>query len=243
MESSLKDSGGFWNTPKVVYSEATKSLLKNLMQEANVSNTYRQQINSQVKKGESLDQSLKNRPVRHKRNITKSNNARKMGRSFKPGIRPRHAIEASMKDDTPPYRPKPVPATSGPAEKTRLAYLMTYGEEPRAKPLDPRRNENGRFAYLKRRVHGVRKLGKNYDDNGDPLPGDDERFLELIREVKERRQFLDQMKVMGKEHIYKNEVETEISQLVREMEQIDMKRSAELEKAIELQETRGQQPH
>ncbi|KAG5454529.1 UPF0193 protein EVG1 [Clonorchis sinensis] len=242
MEPSVNVDGGFWNTPKVVYSEATKSLLKNLMQEANVSNAYRQQINSQVKKGESLDQGLKNRPVRNKRTNAKSNNARKMGRSFKPGIRPRHAIEASMKDNT-PYRPKPVPATSGPAEKTRLAYLMTYGEEPRAKHLDPRKNENGRFAYLKRRVHGVRKLGKNYDDNGDPLPDDDERFLELIREVKERRQFLDQMKVMGKEHIYKNEVETEISQLVREMEQIDMKRSAELERAIELQETRGERLH
>ncbi|GAA53547.1 hypothetical protein CLF_110473 [Clonorchis sinensis] len=160
------------------------------MQEANVSNAYRQQINSQVKsnlcwlkslnvqlEGESLDQGLKNRPVRNKRTNAKSNNARKMGRSFKPGIRPRHTIEASMKDNT-PYRPKPVPATSGPAEKTRLAYLMTYGEEPRAKHLDPRKNENGRFAYLKRRVHGVRKLGKNYDDNGDPLPDDDERFLE-----------------------------------------------------------------
>ncbi|KER23963.1 hypothetical protein X801_10468, partial [Opisthorchis viverrini] len=210
------------------------------MQEANVSNAYRQQINSQVKKGEPLDQSLKNRPVRNKRSTTKSNNARKMGRSFKPGIRPRHAIEESMKDDT-PYRPKP--ATSGPAEKTRLAYLMAYGQEPRAKHLDSRKNENGRFAYLKRRVQGVRKFGKNYDDNGDPLPDDDDRFLELIREVKERRQFLDQMRVMGKEHIYKNEVETEISQLVREMEQIDMKRSAELERAIELHETRGQRLH
>ncbi|KAF8560979.1 hypothetical protein P879_08172 [Paragonimus westermani] len=119
-------------------------------------------------------------------------------------------------------------------EKTRLAQLMAYGEEPKLRTSDPRLLENGRFAFLRRRLQGARKLGPHGTEEDNPCT-DEDRFTELIKEVKERRQFLDQMRVMGKEELYKSKVETEISQLVREMELIDMKRSAKMQGTIDEQ--------
>lgn len=225
-------NGGFWNPPKVQYSEQTKSILKDLMRESNVANSYRQKINSQLSKGESLDSSLKNDTVLTNKRINKRSTTKKAPRFYRPGLRPQHVILSKLNEE-PPYRPPPVPQNAGAAEKTRLAHLMAYGEDPRSKATDPKRMENGRFAFLRRRLQGTRKLGQHgTDEDDDPCTRED-RFTELIREVKERRQFLDQMRVMGKEDLYKSKVETEISQLVREMELIDMKRSAELQRAIE----------
>lgn len=104
---------------------------------------------------------------------------------------------------------------------------MTYGAEPTSKRLSDADATSGRFGYLRRKIEGIRKVGEQKEDEGDKID-DEERFSELIKEVKERRQFLDQMRIMGKEQLYKNKVETEISQLVREMEEIDIRRSEEL---------------
>lgn len=49
-----------------------------------------------------------------------------------------------------------------------------------------------------------------------------------MREIEERRAFLDQMAALGQDKLYRNTVETEISQRVRRLEIIDKMRSEEL---------------
>ncbi|CAL8081953.1 unnamed protein product [Calicophoron daubneyi] len=219
-----KNDGGFWNTHKVVYSKETKDLLKNLMNESRVSNTYRQTINRKLSEGESLDRCvLKDDTPRKGRELKKTKPVR---RSLCCGLRTKSMIDALKKNDDPPYRPSPVPPTAGAPEKERLAYLMAYGRLPDKKHNTLNESENNRVGYLRRKLDGERKTGEEEsDEQGD-------RFDELIKEVKERRSFLENMEAMGKEKSCKQIIETEISQLVREMEEIDKKRSAELEKII-----------
>lgn len=47
-------------------------------------------------------------------------------------------------------------------------------------------------------------------------------------EIEERRQFLEDMVTLGKGHQYQHLINTEISQKIRELEEIDRKRSEEL---------------
>uniref|UniRef100_A0A8D2CW29 Chromosome 22 open reading frame 23 n=1 Tax=Sciurus vulgaris TaxID=55149 RepID=A0A8D2CW29_SCIVU len=65
----------------------------------------------------------------------------------------------------------------------------------------------------------------------DPAPEPD-RFEELVKEIQERKEFLDAMEALGQGKKYQGIVLTEISQKLREMEDIDRKRSEELRKAL-----------
>ncbi|KAF6772255.1 hypothetical protein AHF37_07896 [Paragonimus kellicotti] len=128
MPVSQENNGGFWNTPKVVYSEQTKTIIRDLMRESNVANSYRQKINSQMSKGETLNTSLNNDSETTNKRINKRTSSKKATRFYRPGRRPRNVILNAL-DDEPPYRPPPVPKHAGAVEKARLAHLMAYGEE------------------------------------------------------------------------------------------------------------------
>ncbi|CAH8641993.1 unnamed protein product [Dicrocoelium dendriticum] len=228
MSTAQPNSGGFWNTTKVVCSEDTRKLLKSLIKESNVANSYRHQLTSQIATSESFASKPRNQGRAPQRDVAQKVPRKAKLKSSRPGIRPKHVIQA-MLDQSLGYKPPPVPKTAGQAEKLRLAHLMTYGEVQKPRHPAEINPQNGRFAYLRRRIEGTKKLAK--DVTGEP--NEEDRFSELTREVKERRQFLDQMRVMGKEQQYKNQVETEISQLIHEMEQIDLKLSSELHPAME----------
>ncbi|KAF7257226.1 hypothetical protein EG68_04738 [Paragonimus skrjabini miyazakii] len=176
MPVSQENNGGFWNTPKVVYSEQTKAIIKDLIRESNVANSYRQKINSQMSKGEALNVSANNDNQTTNKRTNKRTSLKKTTRCYRPGRRPRNAILNAL-DDEPPYRPPPVPKHAGVVEKTRLAHLMAYGEEPKSRTSDPRRLENGRFAFLRRRLQGSRKLGPHGTEEDDPCT-DEDRFTE-----------------------------------------------------------------
>uniref|UniRef100_A0A3B1K2K8 Si:dkey-43k4.3 n=1 Tax=Astyanax mexicanus TaxID=7994 RepID=A0A3B1K2K8_ASTMX len=55
-----------------------------------------------------------------------------------------------------------------------------------------------------------------------------DRFQEVLDEIEERRQFLEEMTALGRGRDYNHIINFEISQKIKELELIDMKRSEEL---------------
>ena len=50
----------------------------------------------------------------------------------------------------------------------------------------------------------------------------------VLKEIEERKQFLDDMKRLGKDQLHNNKISTEISQKIRELELIDKQRCDKL---------------
>ncbi|XP_069764458.1 UPF0193 protein EVG1 isoform X2 [Narcine bancroftii] len=63
-----------------------------------------------------------------------------------------------------------------------------------------------------------------------------DRFDELCNEIEERQQFLEQMESLGRGKKFRGIIHTEISQKIREMEEIDKRRSSELRQKVEMDE-------
>ncbi|CAH8594424.1 unnamed protein product [Schistosoma bovis] len=216
--------GGFWNTKKVNYSEETKKVLNDLVNESKISNFYRRSISDSVKNGESLSTNFENRS-KIGRNLLSEQKKKSIKRARRPQRRTRSLIELSGAYDPVPYNPSPITINTGAAEKLRLAHLMTYGEEPTWKSLQNDQIKDGRLEYLGRRILKYPKTdGDNDDYNNKQIETNKDRFEELIDEINERSEFLTQMRKLGRLKEYQTTVETEISQLIREMEQIDLKR-------------------
>ncbi|KAM8777607.1 UPF0193 protein EVG1 isoform 2-T2 [Rhynchonycteris naso] len=92
----------------------------------------------------------------------------------------------------------------------------------------------------KRRLQNIFATGKDKEkrkrkhhpvQQKDPAPELD-RFEELVKEVQERKEFLADMEALGQGRQYRGIILTEISQKLREMEDIDHQRSEELQKAL-----------
>ncbi|CAH8596801.1 unnamed protein product [Schistosoma margrebowiei] len=215
--------GGFWNTKKVNYSEETKKVLNALVNESKIANFYRRSISDSVKNGESLSTNFENRS-KIGRNSLSEQKKKSIKRTRRPQRRTRSLIELSGAYDPVPYKPSPITINTGAAEKLRLAHLMTYGEEPTWKSLQNDQIKDGRLEYLGRRILKYPKIdGDNDDYNNKQIDTNKDRFEELIDEINERSEFLTQMRKLGRLKEYQTTVETEISQLIREMEQIDLK--------------------
>uniref|UniRef100_A0A2K6S6Z9 Chromosome 22 open reading frame 23 n=1 Tax=Saimiri boliviensis boliviensis TaxID=39432 RepID=A0A2K6S6Z9_SAIBB len=93
-------------------------------------------------------------------------------------------------------------------EKQRLQNIFATGKDPeeRKRKARPRRQEA-------------------------PAPEQD-RFEELVKEIQERKEFLADMEALGQGKRYRGIILAEISQKLREMEDIDHKRSEDLRKAL-----------
>lgn len=114
--------------------------------------------------------------------------------------------------DKPDYTPMPnTKGKDNERQKDRLANIMAFGED-----IDPKKKKQ--MARPKGPV------------NDEP---DIDRFDELQLEIDERRNFLSEMEKHGQGAKFRPLIETEISQKIREMELIDKKRTAELERLIE----------
>uniref|UniRef100_G1SX65 Chromosome 22 open reading frame 23 n=1 Tax=Oryctolagus cuniculus TaxID=9986 RepID=G1SX65_RABIT len=91
----------------------------------------------------------------------------------------------------------------------------------------------------KRRLQDLFATGKDTEERRrkapparqDPGPELD-RFEELVKEIQERREFLAAMEALGQGKQYRAIILAEISQKLREMEDIDRKRSEELRRAV-----------
>ncbi|CAH8556950.1 unnamed protein product [Schistosoma turkestanicum] len=218
--------GGFWNTAKVNYSEETRKLVNDLIKDSRIANFYRQSINTSIKNGESLATNFKKPSDIDKKSSGK--NRKQINRNKKPQRRTKAMIELSGAYDPISYQPPPITANTGAAEKLRLAHIMTYGEEPTKNSLRNDQIKDGRLEYLSRRILNDPKINGDDDYDDKQIATNKDRFEELKDEINERREFLTQMKNLGRLKEYQTTVETQISQLIREMEQIDMKRTKQM---------------
>ncbi|CAH8612257.1 unnamed protein product [Schistosoma rodhaini] len=217
--------GGFWNTTKVNYSDETKKFLKDLVKESKIANFYRQSISNSIENGESLSINFKKTCKVGK--ISLSEQKKKLiKRTGRPQRRTKSLIELSGAYDPVPYKPSPITLNTGAAEKLRLAHLMTYGEEPTWKSLQNDQIKDGRLEYLGRRILKYPKVNGDDDYDDKQIETNKDRFEE--HEINERSEFLTQMRKLGRLKEYQTTVETEISQLIREMEQIDLKRTKQM---------------
>ncbi|XP_070580729.1 UPF0193 protein EVG1 homolog [Ptychodera flava] len=209
--------GGMWQGHTASYSKETQDLLKVMMAESKLTNFQQRQINSQLKDGKTLP--LKVHPTSSEQPAppppSKPQSARVSVRGYSGGIRSRENIEKHMDDYKPDYRPLPKKPL-GEREKDRLAHFMAYGED-------------------------LPKLTqKRYNELMAPKepPPEIDRFDELQKEIAERQEFLADMEALGRGKEFRTIIATEISQLIREMEVIDRKRTAVLQRAIEADERR-----
>uniref|UniRef100_A0A8C9KWS3 Chromosome 22 open reading frame 23 n=1 Tax=Panthera tigris altaica TaxID=74533 RepID=A0A8C9KWS3_PANTA len=92
----------------------------------------------------------------------------------------------------------------------------------------------------KRRLQNIFATGKDSEERKrkpppvrqeDPAPELD-RFEELVKEIQDRKEFLADMEALGQGRQDRGIILAEISQKLREMEDIDHKRSEELRKAL-----------
>ncbi|KAH9513094.1 hypothetical protein Btru_035816 [Bulinus truncatus] len=212
----MSGDGGFWNAPKVVYSKQTHDLLKDMMKESKLTNFQQRHIQQTLKSGGNLPSAVP--PTTSKTDNRKYIRPDPLPKVLNPkvysgGVRSKNTMQAMGAFEKPEYIPvKGV--TRSTREKERLANIMAFGED---KPKVAARN--------------VR-----IETESPPPPPD--RFQELQSEIADRQNFLKEMEAIGKGDKYKTIISTEISQLLREMELIDQKKSGELQKLMELEEKR-----
>lgn len=206
--------GGFWSQPQAQYSASTHKLLKEMMQESKLTNFQQRHLEKSLRGGGSLPtqcaptSSTKKKPASAPKKESKVLNAR----NYKPVIRTKQQMEDMGAFDKPDYTPMPnTKGKDNERQKDRLANIMAFGED-----IDPKKKKQ--MARPKGPV------------NDEP---DIDRFDELQLEIDERRNFLSEMEKHGQGAKFRPLIETEISQKIREMELIDKKRTAELERLIE----------
>jgi hypothetical protein len=130
-----------------------------------------------------------------------------------PQIRTREQMEAQGAFEPETYRGAPVDPRRG-REKERLANVMAFGSD-----VDP-----------ERAARAVReRFGDEDEDGGDR--GVDE-FDVIVGEIRERREFLDDMRRLGRGAEVEAIINSQISQRVRQLEVIDKQRSTELEQRL-----------
>ncbi|XP_006890275.1 PREDICTED: UPF0193 protein EVG1 [Elephantulus edwardii] len=90
----------------------------------------------------------------------------------------------------------------------------------------------------KRRLQSIFATGKEPAErkrktpaHQEPVPEPD-RFEELVKEIQDRKEFLDAMEALGQGKQYRAIILAEISQKLREMEAVDHERSKELKRTL-----------
>ncbi|XP_014666459.1 PREDICTED: UPF0193 protein EVG1-like isoform X1 [Priapulus caudatus] len=186
------------------YSQGTQRLLKVMMEESKLNSLLQLHLTKTIKNGDSL-------PITCVLRDEKPKHREKVTISRQPHIqrptyRTKEQIVQSGAYERDPYIPERYLASSA-KEKERLQNLMTYGQDsiPQSAPKPVI----------------------------EPQLGND-RFEELEEEIKERREFLEDMQHLGQRSKYSAAINAEISMKIREMEVLDKKRTAELKEAINI---------
>ncbi|KAL5970729.1 hypothetical protein TSMEX_001561 [Taenia solium] len=117
-------------------------------------------------------------------------------------LRTRDKIIASGAYEVPKFRPTK-DFKSRDQEKDRLASIFTYGEDLKIEKARPTKNSEEKSARIS-------------------------RFDELFDELQDRQTFLEEMRSLGKAADYEAKIQSEISQIIREMEEIDKHENAVL---------------
>jgi len=215
MQGKEFEAKGFWSTsPKGPVSKETQDLLKVMMAESRLTAFQRRQLTDAAKTSGSLP--TKCSPTTSKPASKPAHTQPKPVKDLvvnpkncDRGIRLHEDIEASGCYEREQYRTVPCTVRTD-KDKEKLANLMAYGMD-----LDP-------------------TAAKARPRTPSPIPPEEERdrFQELVDEVYERKAFLDKMTALGKAKDYKTLIDTEISQRIREMEEIDRQRTQQVNDAI-----------
>nr|XP_019608542.1 PREDICTED: UPF0193 protein EVG1 isoform X2 [Rhinolophus sinicus] len=96
---------------------------------------------------------------------------------------------------------------------------------------------NGAYSREQFKPQATRKDKKERKRKPRPLRQEDaapelDRFEELVKEIQERKEFLADMEALGQGRQYRGMILAEISQKLREMEDIDQKRTEQLRQAL-----------
>ncbi|XP_015261477.1 PREDICTED: UPF0193 protein EVG1 [Gekko japonicus] len=202
---------GFWHAPIVTeYSPETQELLKVMMQESKLTNFQQRHLRNCMKRGDSLP--LHCNPTSSKEpQLPKAVSSQpKVFLSFspfgRPHLRPAEACQAGDAYTRERFRPRATRDLE--KEKERLQNILATGKD---------------------KVEGARRKKPVKVEEVVPEP---DRFEELVKEVEDRKQFLEEMEALGQGKLYQGIILTELSQKLREMEIIDKQRSEEVREAV-----------
>lgn len=186
--------GGIYTHHKPDQSLQSKQFIKELIRESQLAHVHRKFIETIVENGRALPP-LSDAPVRRKGVRVARATTGKMGRRTQDDIRRSGAY------DVEPFVPK-CPKASVEKEKARLQSLMTYGRETdlpdpliKPKPAPQQKKE-------------------------PTLPSLEDRFQIVLNEIQERSSFQNEMADLGQADRYRGKIQAEISQRVRELEQL-----------------------
>ncbi|XP_020838230.1 UPF0193 protein EVG1 isoform X1 [Phascolarctos cinereus] len=200
---------GFWHSPQSNYTPETCQLLKVMMEESKLTNFQQRQLMDSMKRGDALPSRCN--PVSSQKPMPKRVNKFCLPPILtpRPHLRPAEVCQANKAYARDQFKPRPCRDME--KEKERLQDIFA----------------NGKDGSEKKKI-------KQSARQAEPLPSDPEpdRFEELVKEVRERQEFLAEMQALGQGKQYRGIILTEISQKLREMEDIDQKRKDELQKAL-----------
>ncbi|XP_008977283.2 UPF0193 protein EVG1 isoform X2 [Callithrix jacchus] len=200
---------GFRRRPKkTTYTPGTCELLEVMMKESKLTNTQQRHIMDIVKRGDALP--LQCSPTSSQRVLPSKQTASPIYLppilAAHPHLRPASLCQANGAYSREQFKPRATRDLE--KEKRRLQNIFATGKDPEER---------------KRKARPGRQQA--------PAPEQD-RFEELVKEIQERKEFLTDMEALGQGKQYRGIILAEISQKLREMEDIDHKRSEELRKAL-----------
>ncbi|CAI9585889.1 unnamed protein product [Staurois parvus] len=206
---------GFWNSPKPAqYSKETQDLLKVMMQESKLTNFQQRQIRERLQNGDTLPVLChpSSSLAQHKPPTSESTPKKKTITNARSGLRPAEKCRAGDAYSREKFQPRPTRDLN--KEKRRLQSIMATGKDLPDIPQAPVQIEETEIEER-------------------------DRFDELVEEIQERWDFLTEMEALGRGRQYYNNINTEISQKLREMEIIDKQRSAALREALQKSENKN----
>lgn len=200
---------GFCRCPKqTTYTPGTCELLRVMMKESKLTKFQQRHIMDTMKRGDGLP--LYCSPTSSQRVLPSKQPASAVYLppilATRSQLRPASMCQANGAYNREQFKPRATRDLE--KEKRRLQNIFATGKAKEERKKKPRA------------VH--RK---------DPAPELD-RFEELVKEIQERKEFLAEMEALGRARQYRGIILTEISQKLREMEDIDHQRSKELRKAL-----------
>ncbi|XP_040610097.1 UPF0193 protein EVG1 isoform X1 [Mesocricetus auratus] len=207
VDAVTKGSGFRRCRRQLAYTPGTCELLRVMMKESKLTNFQQRHIMDTVKRGAPLP--LQCNPTSSQRD------------------------SPSKKPSTATYLP-PILATHSHLRPASMCQANGAYSREQFKPQATRDLEKE-----KRRLQNIFARGKDTEEwkmaphvqQEDPAPELD-RFEELVKEIQDRKEFLAAMEALGQGKQYRGMILAEISQKLREMEDIDRSRSEKLRKAL-----------
>ncbi|OAD52657.1 UPF0193 protein EVG1 like protein [Eufriesea mexicana] len=198
--------GAFHHPPRAKYSEETKNLIKLLMEESKVSMMKRKTIQEAINRGEPL-------PVVENSKV-ESNKHNLQYQVLIPTAWKKRSQDMIIKSgayEREQYR-RTSPLRNKEKQKRHLACMMAYGKDMPETPHGPRI------------LHKARREPRNSDTN--------DSIDDLVRGIKERMEFLNDMECLGMDKKYRPIIQQEVAHKLRLIESVDKQRSKEIRKDI-----------